>query len=195
VHVTFSDGTKVNFLEKDYHCKESSFLIRKIWVHIDRRIKMVKILFVCLGNICRSPMAEAVMRHLIKKEGLEEEISVDSAGTGNWHIGKPPHEGTCHILNRYKISYEGQKARQLTKDDLTSFDYIIGMDNENIGNIRRLAGYNQTAEISRLLDYLEDHPNADVPDPYYTGNFDEVYDLVSKSCENVLIEIKKTHHL
>jgi protein-tyrosine phosphatase len=101
---------------------------------------MIKILFVCLGNICRSPMAEAVMRHLIKKEGLEKEIVVDSAGTGDWHIGKPPHEGTCHILNKYHISYEGQKARQVIAEDLTSFNYIIGMDIENVGNIRRLAG-------------------------------------------------------
>jgi protein-tyrosine phosphatase len=140
-------------------------------------------------------MAEAVMRHLIEKEGLEEEIVVDSAGTGNWHIGKPPHAGTCHILNKHQISYKGQKARQLTAADLTSFDYIIGMDNENIGNIRRLADYNQSGEIARLLDYLENHPIADVPDPYYTGNFDEVYEMVSKSCENLLRKIKATHNL
>jgi protein-tyrosine phosphatase len=156
---------------------------------------MVKILFVCLGNICRSPMAEAVMRHLIQKEGLEKEIVVDSAGTGDWHIGKPPHDGTCHILNKHQISYEGQKARQVIAEDLTSFDYIIGMDIENIGNIRRLAGYRQTGEIARLLDYLEDYPIADVPDPYYTGNFEEVYEMVSKSCENLLNEIKVNHRL
>lgn len=156
---------------------------------------MVKILFVCLGNICRSPMAEAVMRHFIQKEGLEGKILVDSAGTGDWHVGKPPHEGTCHILSLNQISYEGQKARQLKKDDLTSFDYIIGMDNENIGNIRRLAGYNQSGKITRLLDYLEDYPIADVPDPYYTGNFAEVYEIVSKSCENLLQEIKTIHKL
>lgn len=156
---------------------------------------MVKILFVCLGNICRSPMAEAVMRHLIQKEGLEGKITVDSAGTGSWHIGKPPHEGTCHILDENQISYEGQKARQLKEDDLTGFDYIIGMDNENIGNIRRLAGYKQSGEIARLLDYIEDYPIADVPDPYYTGNFDEVYEMVTQSCENLLKEIKKIHKL
>lgn len=156
---------------------------------------MVKVLFVCLGNICRSPMAEAVMKHLIQKEGLEGKIIVDSAGTGSWHIGKPPHEGTRHILDTNQISYEGQKARKFQEDDLTNFDYIIGMDSENIGNIRRLAGYKQSGKIARLLDYVEDYPIADVPDPYYTGNFDEVYEMVTQGCENLLKEIKTTHNL
>ena len=156
---------------------------------------MVNVLFICLGNICRSPMAEAVMKDLVKKEGLEDKITIDSAGTGKWHVGKPPHEGTRRILDRYSISYKGQKARQLTAEDLSRYDYLIGMDSENVGNIRRLAGYKKTGTIQRLLDYLEDSPVTDVPDPYYTGNFDEVYEMVSKSCVNLLNEIKQVHKL
>lgn len=156
---------------------------------------MVKVLFVCLGNICRSPMAEAVFRDLVKKEGLEDQITVDSAGTGNWHIGKPPHEGTRNILDRYQISYEGLKARQVERKDLQEFDYIIGMDSENMGNLRRLAGFSKTGRIARLMDYVKDSDLADVPDPYFTGNFDEVYEMVTKGCKGLLEEIKKEYNL
>jgi protein-tyrosine phosphatase len=156
---------------------------------------MVKVLFVCLGNICRSPMAEAVFRDLVKKEGLEDKIMIDSAGTGNWHIGKPPHRGTQQILSKYNIDFEGIRARQVSEDDVESFDYIIAMDVENLGNLRRLAGYKKTGFIGRLLDFVPDSDVADVPDPYYTGNFDEVYELIQKGCKNLLETIKKEHHL
>lgn len=156
---------------------------------------MIKVLFVCLGNICRSPMAEAVFRDLVKREGLEDKIFVDSAGTGGWHVGSSPHRGTREILDRYQISYEGLKARQIHKNDLSDFDYIIAMDGENLGNLRRMAGYNNTGEISRLMDFVPDADILDVPDPYYTGNFEEVYDMIVKGCKGLLQKIKEEHHL
>lgn len=156
---------------------------------------MIKVLFVCLGNICRSPMAEAVFRDLVKREGLENEIIVDSAGTGDWHIGHPPHQGTQKILTKNKISFDGMKARKVHEKDLEEFDYIIGMDVENIGNLRKMAGYKKTGTISRLLDYVQETDVLDVPDPYYTGNFDEVFTLVQKGCEALLHTIRKEHKL
>ncbi len=156
---------------------------------------MIKVLFVCLGNICRSPMAEAVFRQMVKNEGLEDKISVDSAGTGNWHIGKPPHEGTREILTTNQIKYEGIVARQIAKDDISNFDYIIAMDAENLGNLRRMAGYQQTGYIGRLLDFVEKSKIEDVPDPYYTGNFDETYELVTSGCKGLLQTIKIENNL
>jgi len=156
---------------------------------------MIKVLFVCLGNICRSPMAEAVFRDLVKKEGLDKIISIDSAGTGNWHVGEPPHEGTRNILTANEILHEGQTARQIKTKDLTEFDYIIGMDAENIGNMHKMAGQSETGMIARLMDFVPDNEFEDVPDPYFTGNFQEVYELVTAGCERLLVEIKNRESL
>lgn len=152
-----------------------------------REMHMVRVLFVCLGNICRSPMAEAVMRDLVKKHGLEDKIVVDSAGTSSWHIGEPPHYGTRNKLAEFGISTEGMKARQLQKKDFEEFDYIIGMDESNIRNIRTMLNQPSHEKIFRFLD-LTDHKK-DVPDPYYTGDFQETYDLVVDGCEALLNKI------
>ncbi|NEU31773.1 low molecular weight phosphotyrosine protein phosphatase [bacterium LRH843] len=154
---------------------------------------MIKVLFVCLGNICRSPMAEAVFRHLIQKEKFDDHITVDSAATSNWHIGKPPHHGTVNKLNEYEISTDKLICRQLEKGDYENFDYIIGMDESNIENIYNMLGKPNDPKIIRLLD-LTEH-NKDVPDPYYTGDFQETYDLVTEGCHVLLEKIKQEHQL
>lgn len=154
----------------------------------------VAVLFVCLGNICRSPMAEAVFRHLVAEEKLQDLIVIDSAGTGNWHTGKPPHHGTRDILDRYSISYKGQTARQVSKQDFSEFDYIIAMDNQNEQDLRTIVAKPQ-AKIVKLLDLLPDSMVKDVPDPYYTGNFDEVYEMVDKGCRALLSLIRKEFNI
>jgi protein-tyrosine phosphatase len=152
----------------------------------------IGVLFVCLGNICRSPMAEALFRHLVRQEGVEERFEIDSAGTGSWHIGKPPHEGTRRILDQAGVSYEGQRARQVHADDFSKFHYIVAMDSQNEADLQRLAGLTE-ANIFKLLDLLPEKELKDVPDPYYTGNFEEVYHLIDEGCRKLLEVIRKDH--
>lgn len=148
---------------------------------------MIRVLFVCLGNICRSPMAEAVMRDLVEKQGLSANVKVDSAATSSWHIDEPPHRGTVAKLKEYNISTAGMKGRQLSKGDFEAFDYIIGMDASNVQNIREMLGQPNHPKIFRFLD-LTPHQK-DVPDPWYTNDFQETYDLVIEGCEALLKKI------
>lgn len=150
---------------------------------------MIRVLFVCLGNICRSPMAEAVMRDLVGKRGLSAEVKVDSAATSSWHIDELPHKGTVAKLKEYNISTAGMKGRQLSKTDFEAFDYIIGMDASNVRNIREMLGQPDHPKIFRFLD-LTPHQK-DVPDPWYTNDFQETYDLVVEGCEALLEKIIK----
>lgn len=154
---------------------------------------MISVLFVCLGNICRSPMAEAVFRHQLKEQGLDHIVKVDSAGTGDWHIGKQPHEGTRGMLERYGVSFEGMRARQVRLSDYTDFDYIVCMDSNNERDVRQLFGSKSDgdAKVFKFMNLLPQAKSADVPDPYYTGNFEEVYELVNEGCKMLLSRIQE----
>lgn len=149
---------------------------------------MTHVLFVCLGNICRSPMAEAVFRHLVEQEGLGADISVDSAGIGGWHAGEAPHRGTRNVLSTKGIGHETLIARQIVQDDFSAFDYIVCMDEENLAALKQMAPANKN--VYRLLDFAPQALERNVEDPYYTGRFEYVYDLVEAGCRGLLAHIK-----
>lgn len=153
---------------------------------------MVRVLFVCLGNICRSPMAEGLFRHMVREAGLETQIQVDSAGIGGWHIGAPPHEGTRRILTARGVDVTGLVARQVSATDLVRFDYIIAMDQENVTALKRLQRAAGELPIHLLMEFAPEAAAREVPDPWYTGNFTEVYELVEAGCRGLLAHIRKT---
>lgn len=144
---------------------------------------MKKVLFVCLGNICRSPMAHIVFQNMVNEKGLESEFEIDSAGTEGYneicHAGI--HRGTKEILNRKGIPFEEHYSRRIRKSDYEYYDYIVAMDEENIYDIQSIVGKDKDNKIKRLLDYTNNPRN--IRDPWYTGNFDETYEDVVAGCE------------
>ncbi len=148
----------------------------------------VRVLFVCLGNICRSPMAEAVFRRMVEEARLSDSIEVDSAGTSAYHVGEPAHPGTRRVLARHGIQYDG-RARQLIGGDAGGDAvYLIAMDSENLAALRQRFG--DAPRIHRLLDFAAHTAVRDVPDPYYSDNFDYVYRLVEDGCRGLLNAIR-----
>lgn len=147
----------------------------------------MKVVFVCLGNICRSPMAEAVFRKLVEDQGLSHKITIDSAATSSWEKGNPVHHGTRDRLAKEGISVEGMYSRQLSQQDLDA-DYLIGMDQSNIDNIRKFVGPQYEGKIQLLLDFTDD--SDEIADPWYTGDFDKTYEDVLKGCVGILRHIQ-----
>lgn len=149
---------------------------------------MVKILMVCHGNICRSPMAEFVMKDLVKKAGLEWAFEIASAATSTEEIGNPVYPAARRKLAEHGIGCAGKTARQLRKEDYEHYDYLIGMDSANLRNMRRICGGDPEGKISLLLDHTE-RP-ADVADPWYTGDFEATWRDVLEGCGRLLEELK-----
>lgn len=148
---------------------------------------MIKIMFVCLGNICRSPMAEFVLKELVRRKNLEEKFVIESSATSLEEIGNDVHYGTVRKLNSVGIPVEHRKAKKLTKEDYDKFDYIIGMEESNIKNIMKIIGEDKKGKVFKLLDFSE-NPR-DIADPWYTGNFDKTYNDILEGCQALLNKI------
>ncbi len=154
--------------------------------------RIIRVLFVCLGNICRSPMAEGIFRQMVKEAGLSNRVDTASAGTGGWHVGEQPHRGTLAILRDHKIDLGHKRSRQITHSDLREYDYIVAMDSENVADIQALFG----KRVPRLLEFtLDNNLPMDVPDPYYTGGFEHVYELVEAGCKGLLSFIRRQERI
>ena len=156
----------------------------------------VRICFVCLGNICRSPTAEGVMRHLLRQEKLEDRFELDSAGTGSWHVGEPPDERATETARGRGFTLEGA-ARQFQARDFDRFDLVVAMDTSNKKNLERIAPDGDArGKVKLLRDFDPASPEgSEVPDPYFGGpeGFEDVFDIVDAACRGLLAHVREYH--
>ena len=150
---------------------------------------MIRVLFICHGNICRSPMAEYVMKDMIKKANLSDQFYIASAATSTEEIGNPVHQGTRVKLAQAGIACEGHHARQMTRADYDRYDYLIGMDEWNIRNIKRITGGDPEGKIFKMMSFSGS--SRDVADPWYTGDFEATWKDVTEGCQGLLEYILK----
>jgi protein-tyrosine phosphatase len=157
----------------------------------------VKVLFVCMGNICRSPTAHGVFEHLVKQENLSHEIEIDSAGTHAYHVGEQPDSRARDTAEKRGIQLEHLRARKVKDDDFAYYDYILAMDTDNLANLQKNCPPEYQNKISLFLDFAPHHPLDEVPDPYYGGKkgFENVFDMVDAASRGLLDTIKSRHLL
>lgn len=171
-----------------YNAAEMPINRHKRWIFKELS-EMIKVLFICHGNICRSTMSEYVMKYLTDQAGVASEFYIDSAATSREEIGNGVHHGTRQKLKEVGIPCGNHRARQMMRRDYEEFDYIIGMDAWNIRNIMRIIGSDPEKKVSMLLDF-SDRPGTEIADPWYTGNFDATYDDVLEGCTGLLEHLK-----
>lgn len=148
---------------------------------------MIRILFLCHGNICRSPMAEFVMKNLVKKAGLEQRFQIESAATSTEEIGNPVYPPARRKLSEHGIDCSGKRARQLLKSDYEKYDLLIGMDHANLRNMQRICGGDPAGKMHLLMDFT--NRPGEVADPWYTGDFDTTWRDVEEGCQGLLQKI------
>ncbi len=154
---------------------------------------MVKVLFVCTGNICRSPTAEGVFRHLVREAGLDSAIATDSAGTHDYHVGEPPDHRSRKAAQARGVDISDLRARCVTAEDFHRFDYVLAMDRGHLHQLQRMAPPDGIAEVRLFMDYAPGAPQREVPDPYYGegSHFNEVLDLVEAGAKGLLEHIRQ----
>jgi protein-tyrosine phosphatase len=151
----------------------------------------IKVLFVCMGNICRSPTAEGAFRQLVKDNDCSEMFEIDSAGTHAYHIGNPPDRRSQQAARACGIDLSNQRARQVHESDFYHYDKILAMDLDNYHNLKSERSSESQSDIELLLDYLPDNTIRSVPDPYYEGRFDEVFEMIHQACDLLLQDLIK----
>lgn len=164
---------------------------------IEKRKSSVSVLFVCLGNICRSPTADGVFRVMCQKMGKEKYIDVDSAGTAGWHIGGPPDARSIAAAKKRGYDLSFLKARQVSPEDFQRFDYVLAMDANNLIELKQMCPHSYAGTLDLFLAFANQCHNGDVPDPYYGENdgFDAVLDLVEDGCRGLLADMQKRHSI